>query len=66
MEIMKGGNMNIKKIYIAPTIEVVEIVYQSIMTATSGETGSTGVGNGTAGNGPDLATKRRGSWGNLW
>ena len=58
--------MNIKKNYIAPSIEVVEVEYESLMTTASGETGNTGVGGGNAGNGPELANDRRGSWGNLW
>lgn len=58
--------MSIKKNYIAPSIEVVEVEYESLMTTTSGEMGNVGIGGGNAGNGPELANDRRGSWGNLW
>ena len=66
MVIRRNVSMNIKKNYIAPSIEVVEVEYESLMTTASGETGNTGVGGGNAGNGPELAKDRRGSWGNLW
>ena len=66
MVIRGNACINIKKNYIAPAIEVVEVMYESLMTTTSGEMGSAGVGSGTAGNGPELANKRRGTWGDLW
>ena len=55
-----------KKNYIAPAIEAMEVEYESLMATISGETGGAGVGSGTAGNGPELVNKRRGSWGDLW
>lgn len=58
--------MDIKKNYITPSIEVMEVEYESLMATTSGETGNTGVGSGTAGSGPELVNKRRDSWGDLW
>ena len=50
-------------------MEVLELETPQLMSATSGETGSTGTGGTVGGSGegtPDLATGRRGSWGDLW
>ena len=58
--------IDMKKIYVVPSIEVVEVEHESLMLTASGETDSAGVGSGTAGNGPDLANERRGTWGDLW
>ena len=58
-----------KKRYITPQMEVLELETPQLMFATSGETGSTGTGGTVGGSGqgtPDLATGRRGTWGNLW
>ena len=56
-----------KKDYVKPTLEAVEVEFESLMTTTSGEQGSTGVGSGSAGDETDDYTNgRRGSWGNLW
>ena len=56
-----------KKNYVMPTVEAVEVEIESLMTAVSGETGGAGTGDGTSGNDdPDLAGGRRGSWGNFW
>ena len=65
MEVEALRSMDDKKVYVAPVIEVVEIEFESLMSTTSGETGSAGVGPGPA-DGPDLVNNRRGSWGNLW
>ena len=59
-------NITKKKEYIAPAIVIEEVEHESLMTTTSSETTDTSVGSGTAGNGPDLTNRRRGSWGNLW
>lgn len=58
--------MKTKMNYIAPAIEIAEIETESLMLTASGETGETGTGEGTAGNGPDMVNNRRGGWGNLW
>lgn len=58
--------MENKKNYIAPTIDIVDVEIELMMLTASGETDEVGTGNGTAGNGPQLADKRRGSWGDLW
>ena len=56
-----------KRIYIKPVFEVVEVEFESLMTALSNETDSTGSSNETAGDEfPNLAGGRRGSWGSLW
>ena len=59
--------MNMKKRYVKPVMEVVEIENEILMMTMSGEQGSTGIGSGTAGNDtPDLSNRHRGTWGNLW
>ena len=59
--------MNMKKQYVKPAIEAVEVEYETLMTTTSGETGEAGTGNGTVGDEVDgLSNGRRGGWGNLW
>lgn len=58
--------MKTKMNYIAPAIDTVEIEAELLMLTTSGETGEAGTGSGSAGDGPELANDRRGSWGNLW
>lgn len=58
--------MENKKNYIAPTIYIVDVETESMMLTASGEIDNVGTGSGTAGNGPELADKRRGSWGDLW
>ena len=56
-----------KKRYITPQIEVLELETTQLMLTASGETSSSGTGSGSADDtSPDLATDRRGSWGNLW
>ena len=58
---------NMKKRYVAPIIDIVDIEYEVLMLAVSSEQSNTGTGSGTAGNDtPDLSNKRRGTWGNLW
>ena len=56
------------KQYIAPTTEVVEIDYEQMMTAVSGENTEAGSGNasGDGNDTDDFANQKRGSWGNLW
>ena len=56
-----------RKEYKNPVAEPVQLEVEPIMTITSAETGSTGVGNKpVGGNTPDLSSGRRGEWGNLW
>ena len=56
-----------RKEYRTPVADLVQLEIESIMTITSAETGSTGVGNKpVGGNTPDLSSGRRGEWGNLW
>ena len=56
-----------KKRYIAPITEVLEMETPQLMLTISGEQGGVGTGSGSAGNGtPDLVNNRRGRWGNLW
>ena len=56
-----------KKKYIAPKMEVIELDAPQLMLSASGETGSTGTGNGEATDeDPELANGRRGTWGSLW
>ena len=54
-----------KKIYVKPEFEAVEVEIESLMTTTSGEQGNAGV-EGEEGDGDDLVIGRRGSWGNRW
>lgn len=56
-----------KKEYLKPTLEVVEFSSEILMNVTSGEQESAGTGDGPADDDtPDLAGRRRGSWGDLW
>ncbi len=56
-----------RKEYKSPVATVVLLETEPIMTATSAEQGSVGVGNKpVGGNTPDLSSGRRGDWGNLW
>ena len=62
-----------KKTYIAPAIQEMEVEFEStLMTVSSSDLGDTSWGGQTGsniGNGPqeaDSNKKRRGSWGNLW
>lgn len=57
-----------KKNYVMPTIETVEMDLLSIIASSGlneGETGNEGTGEGE-GDGDDLTNNHRGSWGNLW
>ena len=48
-------------------MEVLELETPQLMFTTSRETSSLGTGSGSADDTtPDLATSRRGSWGDLW
>lgn len=58
--------MDLKKNYVAPSIEILEVEFESLMTTASAETGGTGTGSGFADGGPELANDRRREWGNLW
>ncbi len=68
---MKTDNKRrtMKKVYIAPAVEVVELETLS-MLAQSGLDNNIGIGNGgssTGGEGIEPQTNRyRGEWGNLW
>lgn len=56
-----------KKRYMAPEATNVELALSPVMTAISGEQGTTGTGSGTAGGGnTPLSSANRGEWGNLW
>ena len=56
-----------KKQYMKPTVEAIEVAYEALMMTASGEQGSVGTGEDEAGdNDPDLLHHRRGTWGNLW
>lgn len=56
-----------KKQYVKPVIEAIEVEYESLMTTASGETTGAGTGGGTVGDEtPGLSNSHRGSWGSLW
>ena len=56
-----------KKEYKKPSAFAVLLETEVIMTTTSAEQGSAGVGNKpVGGNTPDLSGNHRGEWGNLW
>ena len=55
-----------KKVYIAPAMEIAEMVSDVIMTGGSISMYSDGEGVNTAEDGVQLGNGRRGSWGNLW
>lgn len=56
-----------RKEYINPVAEPVQLETAPIMVTTSTEQGSANVGNRPVdGNTPDLSNKHRGDWGNLW
>ena len=59
--------MNMKKQYVTPIIDIVEIEHEALMLTASSEQSNVGTGSGTAGNDtPDLSNRHRGTWGNLW
>lgn len=56
-----------KKYYVKPAIEAIEVQHEALMMTVSGEQDNVGTGDGTAGDDtPGLSRERRGSWGNLW
>ncbi len=57
-----------KKDYVMPTIDVVEVEMESLMLSNSTETGSenSGEGSGSGQGTPDFTSGRRGSWGDRW
>lgn len=59
-----------KKEYLKPALEVVELELATLFaasTTTEGETENAGTGDRPVGDDtPDLAGRRRGSWGDLW
>ena len=56
-----------KKLYIAPAIEMVELETESQMMTVSGEQGSVGTGKDPVGDEtPNLSREHRGTWGDLW
>ena len=56
-----------KKQYVMPVAEVVEIKSPQLMLSVSGEQSGVGKGDGSVGNNtPDLAKQKHGTWGNLW
>ena len=60
---------NMKKEYIAPEMEVMEIENEAMMLTVSapGEGGLEGTGSGGSMSGGSAdSNKRRGTWGNLW
>ena len=62
--------MKMKKIYIAPEMEVMEIDNEALMISMSAPGGSgldgTSPGGSMSGGSADANDRRRGSWGNLW
>lgn len=59
--------MAMKQNYIKPAIEIIEFASDILMYVTSGEQGGAGIGKGNASDDdPELARRRRGTWGNLW
>ena len=59
--------MNMKKQYVMPIIDIINIEHEALMLTVSGEQSNAGTGSGTVGNEtPNLSNKRRGTWGNLW
>lgn len=56
-----------KKNYSTPEVVNVDLIVSPVMTTTSGEQGSAGIGSGSVGNEtPDMSADKRGDWGNLW
>ena len=56
-----------KREYKKPTAFAVQLETEVIMTTASAEQGSANVGNRPVGdNTPDLSSKHRSEWGNLW
>ena len=56
-----------RKEYKRPTVTVILLEIESIMTTASSEQGSASVGDKpVGGNTPDLSSSRRDVWGNLW
>ena len=56
-----------KKQYIKPTIETVEVAHEVLMLTVSGEQDGVGTGKDPVGNEtPSLSREHRGTWGNLW
>lgn len=57
-----------KKDYVKPTIDVIEVEMESLMLSNSTETGSenSGEGSGSGQGTPDFTNGHRGSWGDLW
>lgn len=59
--------MIMKREYIKPAIEIVELASEQLMYVTSGEQIGAGSGKGSASDDdPELGRRRRGTWGNLW
>ena len=57
-----------KKTYLSPETLDVKLLSEPLMNVVSGELGSAGTGEGSAGDedSEEAAGKHRGSWGNLW
>ena len=55
-----------KKMYVKPTMEVVEIHSDVAMLAGSNPESNVGFGGGDGGTGEAESNGRRGGWGNLW
>ena len=56
-----------KKKYLTPKIRCTKILTSPLMLTASGNTGNTGVGEGSAGNNtPDLIGRDLGDWDNIW
>jgi hypothetical protein len=54
-----------KKEYVMPAIKVVELKMESLMATTSSEITGAGTSD-RPGDGGDMASSHRGSWGDLW
>ena len=57
-----------RKKYVVPAIDVVEVEMESLMLSNSTETdgANSGQGNGPGHGTPDLTNNHRGTWGNIW
>ena len=56
-----------KKLYLKPNIETVEVEYETLMLPMSGEQGEVGTGDKPVGDEVEgLSSSRRDSWGSLW
>ena len=55
-----------KKTYLKPRANFVDIKIDAVMNVVSGETTGAGTGSGSSDSEDEGAGKNRGDWGNLW